>query len=250
MNPRARHLLTGTTLAATLLVGVPALAQAAPTPSTTQPSGAAAQARTDRLDELKARCDAAITRRTTTLDQLGSRVRADTSLPPEVAGPLQSLLTNDTTGLNALRGQIDAATDAATARTGCQKIVTDYRVYVLVVPQVHLSTASQRELVVAGRLADAHTKLSDLVAEAAAAGKDVGDADVLLADLSAKVGDARTKATPVASTVLALTPTQYDAGTARPVLQAQHDAVTAARDDLGAAGQDAKQVVQLLRGLR
>lgn len=257
MSTRSHHLLAGvatTAVAAALTtatVALPLAAQAEPGPSTTRTtSAAAAQAKADRLDDLQARCDAQITRRTTTLDELARTVTADSGLPPTVAGPLQARLADDKAGLTSLRGQIDAATDVATARGLCQQIVNDYRVYVLVVPQVRLSLASAHELAMATKLDGVQAKLATLVAEAKARGRDVGDAESLLADLTTNVDAARTKATPVATTVLALTPAQYDAGTARPVLEAQRDAVAGARGELGKAGDDAQQVVRILRAGR
>ena len=49
--------------------------------------------------------------------------------------------------------------------------------------------------------------------------------------------------------MLPLTPAQYNAGTAKPVLESTRDALTQGRGDLIAARNDAAQIVTILQGL-
>ena len=54
------------------------------------------------------------------------------------SGYLSSEIASTRSGLTSLKAQIDAETSLAALKTEVRKIATDYRVYLLVVPQVNL----------------------------------------------------------------------------------------------------------------
>jgi hypothetical protein len=193
------------------------------------------------------RCTNAITARFNQLDQLLSQMNSDKSLDPAHHSALSDELGRERSGLTDLEGQIQSATTLAQLATLCPKIVTDYRVYVLETPKVHLVMAADRETTTTARLGDIGNKLNAAITTAQEHGKDVTQAHALYADFSAKVADANAKAGGVPGAVLPLTPAGYNAGTARPVLTSSRDALVAGRADLLAAQADAQQIVTILK---
>jgi len=198
-----------------------------------------------RLDQLKQRADAEIQRRLTTLQADSALVSKASHLSDSDRDALTSLITADQNGLTALKDTIDADTDLATARNDARRIVTDFRIYVLVEPQVHLTVAADRVSAIADRFADLDTKLQAKIDAAKQAGKDTGAEQQALDDAKANVADASTAASGVPSSVLALTPAGYPANRDT-LVQARQDLETA-RTDLKTARNDVATVVQDLK---
>jgi hypothetical protein len=233
---RARHLI----IVACIVVAaaVPAGAQTA----TTGP------ARAQQLALLKARGDAEIARRITTLDQLAARM----STSRHITDADRTRLTNETStekaGLTSLKAKIDADTDLATLRQDLHRIVVDFRVYVLVVPQVHLTGAADAALSAADRLAAISTRLQTLLDQAATAGNDGNVLRSQLADANAKIAAAKQLAGPLPDKLAVLTPSGYPGN--RDVLVSARDALRTARSDLRSARDSIRQVVSSLRPAR
>lgn len=212
------------------------------------PAGAATPDPGARLEAGRAKCDAAIDRRLSTLDELSTRIGESKHLTDADRASLSDDVTTTRNGLTSLKSQIDADSDAATLRADCKRIVTDYRVYLLVAPTVHLVNGADAALSAVENFGDANAKLTDAIAAAEGRGVDaakVADAKAKQADMNAKVADAQAKAAPVAGTVVPLTPADINAGTgqavltsARSDLQAAKQSLQAARADLGAAVAD------------
>jgi len=231
---RARHLII---VACIVVAGaVPAGAQTA----TTGP------ARAQQLALLKARGDAEIARRITTLDQLAARI----STSRHITDADRTRLTNETStekgGLTSLKAKIDADTDLATLRQDLHRIVVDFRVYVLVVPQVHLTGAADAALSAADRLAAISMRLQSLLDQNALAGGGVLSSQ--LADANAKIAAAKQLAGPLPDKLAALTPSGYPGN--RDVLVTAREALRTARSDLRSARDSIRQVVSSLRPAR
>jgi hypothetical protein len=159
-----------------------------------------------------------------------------------------ALISDQSAGLTSLKAKIDADTEPAQLREDCEQIVLGFRVYLRTSPKVHLVMAADRELSVADRLTDMAGKLQAKADDRKAAGNDTAAAQSAIDDLVAKVNAARDLAQPVPGTVEALTPAQYNAGTAGPVLDASRSALESGRDDLQAAIADAKTARAALKG--
>ena len=236
--------LAGALLVGVTVLGLPAVAGAATRP--TLPPEPAAKV---DVTPIVQKCTAAIDRRFTTIDQLTNATNAADALTNDHRSALQSELAAEHTGLQGLRTQIAAATDLATLKQLCPKIVDDYRVYVLETPTVRLTIAADREGAAAHRLDEVGSKLNDAIAKAQAAGKDVGAAPALSADLTAKVAHAQSSSAGVPSAVIPLTPAGYNNGSAVPVLTASRDALVSGKGDLIAAKDDAAKIVAILKAL-
>jgi hypothetical protein len=250
MKTRLTALFAGVALAGSLLFvtagiataagptgGLPAAGPAGKDVCATQAAAVKAGA---TVDTLRAFGDCEINRRFTTLTALSAKVSGSKVLTSSDAAALQSEITSTTSGLTGLKTAIDAETDVATLKTDIAKIATDYRVYLLVVRQVNLVNGADGVAAAQAKFATVNTTLTARIAAAKAAGKDTAAAQTDLDAMNASVTAAAGLASPLPSALLALTPAQYDAGTAGPVMDNAKTALGQARDDIKSAIASAK----------
>jgi hypothetical protein len=153
---------------------------------------------------------------------------------------LEGILASTTTGLQALRAEIDAATTVDGAQEDVRRIAEDFRVYVVVSRQVSLVIAA--DVVAAGveRVEATADRLDDAIEAARAAGRNVGDAPSHLAAMRREADAAARAVEGDAAAVLALTPAAWNAGDAKPVLDAARASVREARGALRTAVREAR----------
>ncbi|BCJ71415.1 hypothetical protein CS0771_09590 [Catellatospora sp. IY07-71] len=216
---------------------------AAPAPATRAGSPAAAD-KAATLDAAKKLTTARIDGRLAMLKVSGVAIRNAARLTDAHQAALQKIIDADLAGLTELRAKVAAETTVEAVRADARSMVEDYRVYLLVRPQVHLTVAADVESAALARLREAHGKLAEAVAAAKAAGRDIGDAEAKLAHLKAEL-DAVDLAG-VADTLLAVEPGP-DAAAIRAKTGAARAAVRAARIHLRAALADAKAVRDILK---
>jgi len=227
-----KKFIAGAVVAGTLLIAPgAALADTSTTvtPSTTAPStGAPTPAAAGRHEfAAKTKAIAAIDKRLAWLDVLTGHVNAAQHLTADHKATLLDKIDADRRGLRSLRAQIVADDDGPTFRQHAQQIVTDYRVYLLLSPQVHMT-------IVADAMDAAYARLDTIADKLAAHGKDV-------TQLRAKIDDAKAHADPVPGHVLPLEPHGYPT-VDKPVLDQ-------ARIDLKTARADLKDAVAIARSL-
>ena len=226
-----------TALAVSLAAPLAAPAFADTPPSTSAPAR--------DLGAAKARCTAAIDVRLAKLTQLEGRVDRAKRLTDGHRATLHGINTNARTGLTALRTKIEGDSDAATLKSDCQSIVLDYRIFALRAPQENLVIAADAETAAVTKLQSVEPKLSDAIAKAEAAGKDVTAAKAAFADLEAKVNDASQHVTGLANTVIGYQPADYNAN--HELLTPARTNVKTAVADLKAASADVRTIVTSLR---
>ena len=192
------------------------------------------------VDALRAFGDCEIQRRFTTLTALSTRITGSTTLTASDAAALTAEVGATRTGLTNLKATIDAETSIPALKAEIARIATDFRVYLLVGPQVNLVSGADRVVSSRGQFNKMDTNLAARIAAAKAAGKDTTAAQSDLDAMNAAVAKAVGLATPLPATLLPLTPAQYNAGTAGPVLTSARAALVQARDLLKSAVQDAK----------
>jgi hypothetical protein len=241
MNPLSiRTAAAALAAAATLSVGLAAPAFAA-TPTT----------RVERpvadLDAVRARCDAAIAERLTKLDQLTAQVNGAAHVSAAQKDTLLATIAATRNGLTGLRSEIAADTDKTELADDCRRIVDDYRVYVLLTPRVHLVIGADSAQSAVAALNSMVPKIDAAIAAAKATGIDTSAAESLLTDLKTKTAEADTLSASVLAAVSPLTPADYNAGTARPVLDHARADLAKAAADLVAARNDAREIARLLR---
>lgn len=199
------------------------------------------------LANLQALGNCEINRRLTTLANLKAGVSTWPSLTASDRSALLAEIQSTASGLTALEASIDADTTVAAARADLAKIAPDYRVYLLVVPQVELVRGADALMSAVGRFGTLSTQLAARIAAEKAAGKDVAAAQAALDAMNANVAQASTMASPLPGQLLPLTPAQYNAGTAGPVLEHAREAELSARSLLLAARDDAAACIADLR---
>ena len=214
----------------------PQAGAAASAAASAAPSGAKGAA---VLAALKAFANCEINRRETTLTTLSAHITSSKTITSTDAAALQSEISSEKSGLSSLESKIDADTTLVTLRADIVTIVTGYRVYVLVVPQSNLTIAADTVLATQARFASLNTALSNAIATAQANGKDTTAAQADLDAMNASVTAAMNLASPLPAQLIALTPAEYNAGTAGPILTSSRKALGQARDDLKSAVADA-----------
>jgi hypothetical protein len=261
MKLAVRGTLTSIAVGGLLAIGsvAPTYAVQAPSPLVPEASTAAGTrpclaestaARSNDVGHLRALGDCEIDRRLDTITRLQARVTNASSLSGADRAALQSQLAADTSGLTALRAQIDGESNVDALRADLKKIVTGFRVYVLMAPKVGDVIAADTQLAAVARLETQSTKLQARIDAAHAAGKDVTQAQSDLDAMNTKVAQVSPLVAGIPAAVLPLTPAQYNAGAAKPILVSSRTSIQSGRGLLAGARADARACVAALKALR
>jgi hypothetical protein len=246
MKSRITALVASLALGASLVFVSTGIAAAA-TPPSTGPSGKgvcatefAAVKAGATVDTLRAFGNCEINRRFATLTTLSSKISSSKVMTSSDAAALQSEISSTRSGLTALKATIDAETSIPVLKLDIVRIATQFRVYLLVVPQVHLVNAADAVAVAQTKFATVNTNLQARINAENAAGKNTAAAQADLDAMNASVTAAANLASPLPAALLPLTPAEYNGGTAGPILANARTALGQARDDLKSALADAK----------
>ena len=226
------------TLVAALIVVAP-VAHAEATPAATRQA--------DRLEQVKSRGGAEINRRLSTLNALAGRISGAAKLSSADKTTLTNEVSSEIHDLTLLKAKLDAETVLASAFADAKAIVTEYRVYALVVPKVGLVRAADDQQVVESKLVALEAKLRTRIAAAQNAGKHVDSLQVQLDDLASKVSAAQTISPTVEAEVIALQPTDFNSDHA--VLSGYRDQLSVAHRDNQAALMDVREIIDQLKAL-
>lgn len=234
-------------LATLMVVAVPAAALAQTDESTIR--GIVTDERPARdLSELRARALAAIDRRLETIDRLQHRIEESDNLTGEHHGQLNSELVRHEAGLEQLAREVEAAATVSELLAVAPKIVTDHRIYVLVVPKVVEVIASDTGVAFAARGGEVAATLATWIERAAELGHDTSDAEEALSRMESHLEAGLALAGPVAESVLPLQPPDWP-DPARVVLEDGRQALSDARQEFRAARDAAHEIIEILRGL-
>lgn len=188
-----------------------------------------------------------IDRRMETLANLQSVVDNSAVLTDAHERSLDEILGTTRDGLRALRAEIEADTTLEELRADIRSIFEDYRVYALVARQVWLVVGDDTVDKTAAGFATAADRLEAAIDAAEAAGKDVGDAREHLAVMVRHVEAAQAEVDGDAEAVLALTPADWNAGDAQPILREARQSIADARSNLRSALQAAREVLAAIK---
>jgi hypothetical protein len=178
VKSRLTALIAGLGLAGSLLVVSTGAVTAVTTPAGPAGKGICATEATAAhtapitVAALRAFGDCEINRRFDTLTDLTARINASKVMTPGDASALKSEISSTRSGLTSLKATIDSETSLPALRADIVKIAADYRVYLLVVPQVNLVNGADGVVATGARFGDVNTKLAARIAAAKAAGKD------------------------------------------------------------------------------
>ena len=199
------------------------------------------------VQRIISRGNAEINRRLQTLDKLNSLINSATHLTASDKSSLQSEVNSTISGLSALKTKLDSDTTVAAARTDAQSIYTEYRVYALVVPKIHLIKLADDIQATDNKLTSLAGKLQDRITSAQSSGKDVDTLQKELTDLNAQIAAAQNIAGNIETKVITLEPSDYN--TDHKVLSGDSAQLKTARSDDQTAFNDAKNITNQLKTL-
>lgn len=216
-------------LAGALVAGVasPALADGTPSPA---PSHHAAS-----LSDLQAKGAAATSKRVASLNTAISKANDAKGISSADKSTVLATLNADLSGMKSLASKIAADTTVATAAADVKSIYTQYRVYVVAIPQAWIAATADRLTGTAiPRLQSAASKLAPKVS---------GNSDLQakLDDLNAQLKTAASDTDGLAGAALAVTPSDFNAN---------HSVMSPLRDKAKAAVAAIKQAVADAKAIR
>lgn len=200
-----------------------------------------------RIQNIISRGNQEITRRLSRLGTLSSKISGATKLASSDKAALLTEVTNEISGLTALKTKLDAETTLAGAKADAQSIFNDYRVYALIVPKVELVRVADDEQVTTSKLTALATKLQTRISEAQSKGKNVSSLSAKLADMQAQTAAAQNLASSIEAKVINLQPSDYNSDHA--ILSGDAAQLKTAHADNQAAYTDAKAIVSGLKSL-
>ncbi len=200
----------------------------------------------------KARGDAEIDRRVAAINALNTRVQGMQKVTETFKQNLTAAIQNQLTGLATLKAKIDADTDSATLKADLKSVTDSYRIFALVVPQIQISAAADREVALVSMMSTLGAKLQARVQAAAQAGATTTALTAALTDMATKLSDAQTKASAAVSASVPLAPDNGDktvmaSNTA--TLKGARTAIKEGMADLVAARKDVDIIVKGLKAL-
>ena len=234
---KPRRILAATSVAAILAAG----------PAFGATAGAAGATAQQLFQQAQQKVEAALAARQHTLADLTTSVTDNRYLKGDsTQQTLLSLLAAETQGINGLAAKVPADTTLAQLRQDAYTMVHQYRVYLVMAPQVHLSEAAAAQTAVEAKLTALEAKIQQAIAAAQNRGRNVTAAQLAYNDLVTQVQSAGT-ATPAADipAVLEVTPSGYP-GDAGPLSTARTQ-LHAARSDLQKARSDLQVIRETLR---
>lgn len=235
--------LVKNTIAAILIAMLPLpIASAATSPA------AAAAAQAQKIANLQTKGAAEIDRRVANLSAALEKLGASTKLSLADKASLTAQVQSELTGLASLKAKLAADTTLTAARADVASIVTEYRVYVLMLPKARLAAAADRFAIVEDKLTSLNAKLTAAVDQQKTAGKDVSALEAKLSDMKSQTAAATSATQGLVAKLIALQPTDYN--TSHAVLVTYRESLKTAQTDAVAARDDAKSVIDGLKALK
>ncbi len=199
------------------------------------------------LQRIISRGDGEINRRLATLANLNGIINTSTHLTSADKVSLQTEVNSTISNLTTLKSKLDAETTIANARNDTKSIATEYRVFALVMPKIHLIKVADDIQSTDSQLETLSSKLQTRITSAQSSGKDVSTLQKELPDLNAKIAAAQNIAGNAEAKVIMLEPTDYN--TDHHVLNDYSTQLKTAKGDNLAAYADAKTMTSQLKSL-
>jgi hypothetical protein len=196
------------------------------------------------LTNLQTRGAAEINRRLESLKAALTRINDTVKLSAADKEALTKQIQAEITSLAALNTKLAADADLATARTDVAKIVTDYRVYALVLPKARLMAVADHQTRILEKLVDLAATLEETIAAAKTDGQNPAAAEASLQSMATHIGAARTSLSGI-NELVALQPADYNANPE--VLMTYRQKLRDAQTNIKAARDDAKATIAALK---
>lgn len=196
------------------------------------------------LSSIHSRGAKEITRRLTYLNNLLTQINNATHLTASDKAALTSEINNEIAGLTALQSTLAAQTSLPGAKANVQSMITDYRVFALIIPKVRMIIYADNQQNNETKLSTLSGKLETRIAAAKTSGTDVTSLQTKLDDMKSKISAAQTLSSGVETGVLGITPDQYNAN--KSILAPYHADLGTAHADNQVAYNDAKSIIEVL----
>lgn len=157
----------------------------------------------------KAKMGQELAARVSELGSLQQAVAKAKRLTTSDRATLTTDLQNETTGITALQQKVPGDTTCAQVVADAKAMVVNFRVYVVMAPQVHLTVAADTETGVAGIFQGLEPKIQAAITAAKRAGRNVVQAQADFAAYKLLVIGAQNSASGIAQSVLSFTPASY-----------------------------------------
>lgn len=192
-----------------------------------------------------------IDRRIEGLNKLMERIGGAKHIEDGDKSSLSSELSAQIQALTALKAKIDSDTSTTTLKDDLQSITKSYRIFALVMPKGAITAAADRAKTVAGQLETLSGKLKTRLDALSASSTDVSSQLTILADMNAKIADAKVQAQAAIDGVANLQPDNGDATTQASntaALKAARAKIQTAQQDLKTAREDARKIMGTVKG--
>ena len=161
------------------------------------------------LARIKSNGDRLILERLNSLNANRQAIDANKSLTIDQKAALMTLITNNITGLTALRMSISVGTDITSVKNLVASIYTNFRIYGIVIPQIRLEKRIYDLQNYSIKLSDTFIKVQAKIDEHRGKGKDVTVWQKNLDDSKVLVANDMNTLTNLLTTVVALKPIAY-----------------------------------------
>jgi hypothetical protein len=208
---------------------------------------------TASLSTLISKGDSAIATRITALTDLSTRIGEMKNISASEKTSLQANISTEIGNLTGLKATIDAATSKATLVTDLKTITSDYRIYLLILPQGRIAAASDRIGTIVSLMQQLSPKLSARITAAQTAGVNVSAAQSAYTDMQTQITAANTASQAALSETISLAPDQGNTTVQASNTAAIKDAaakIKTATADLKAARADIGTILSAVKGAR
>lgn len=232
-----------TLLSTALLIAVPvnAVTQTATSATTTN------NATQTKLQLIISVGNGEIQRRLTTLNNLTTGINAAQFLSSGDKTSLSDEVSTEATDLTGLQTKLDAETTVAAATTDDLNVITEYRVYVLVVPKIYIVITADNQQATEAALTSFASNCQSLITAAQNAGKNVTTLQSELSNLNSEVSASHSISSSMEASVIGLQPSDYNSD--HTILVGDYGKLQTAQSDNETAINDANELLSGLQSL-
>lgn len=205
----------------------------------------------NRMQKGQERGSSEIDKRIESLTNLKNRLASIKLLDATALATITANLDAEIAKLQALKTQIQSDTSTTTLKDDVKSITQGLRIFAVVEPKARIAASASRINAVVTQMTALSAKLQTRIDAAKTAGTDTTAAVAALADLQAKIADAKVQADAAVALTVNLAPDNGDATIRASNLQALKDAkakLVLAQKDLADARHDAATVRGVVKG--
>ncbi len=202
------------------------------------------------MQKVIADADKEITARINSLNALISKIESIKNVSDADKATIASTTQNEIATLTALKSQIDSDTSTTTMRDDLKSITTDYRIYMLVEPQITILAAADRINQIVSLMTIVENKLQTRITQLQSSGVDTSSLTAAMSDIASKIADATSQAATAVSSTASLMPDQGNttiAASNTAALKAARANIKTGDSDLQTARKDMNTVVSGIR---